>query len=123
MNKYNMCDLYNEMLCCGKEKSRFSVVDRYGVEFHCGNVVCKEKIFFVVSANGKIIECMPIEMEMYYNKGIKDMQKRQIEQLEYIRNKIENMMSIDSMLFMPLADLYNEIGLMQNHICVGKDED
>ena len=66
---------------------------------------------------------MPIEMEFYYNKGIKNMQKKQIEQLEYIRNKIEDMMSIESMLFMPLADLYNEIGLMQNDTWVGKDED
>jgi hypothetical protein len=45
----------------GKEKSRFSVVDRSGVEFHCGNVMYDGQIFFVVSANGKIVECLPIE--------------------------------------------------------------
>ena len=47
MNKYDMCDLCKEMLCHGEEKSRFSVVDRYGVEFHCGNVVHEEKIFLL----------------------------------------------------------------------------
>lgn len=45
----------------GKEKSRFSVVDRSGVDFNCGNVVYDGKIFFVVSANGKIVECLQIE--------------------------------------------------------------
>lgn len=45
----------------GKEISRFSAIDRDGVEFRCGNVLYDGKIFFVVSANGKIIECLPIE--------------------------------------------------------------
>lgn len=47
----------------GKEKSRISVVDGSGVEFNCGNVVYDGKIFFVVFANGKTVECMEIEME------------------------------------------------------------
>lgn len=45
----------------GKAKSRFSVVDRLGVEFCCENVFYDGKLFFVVSANGKIVECMEID--------------------------------------------------------------
>lgn len=45
----------------GKEKSRFSAIDRDGIEFRCGNVLYDGKIFFVVSANGKIVECMEID--------------------------------------------------------------
>lgn len=44
----------------GREKSRFGVIDRSGVEFRVGNVICDGKIYFVVSANGKIVECMEI---------------------------------------------------------------
>ena len=44
----------------GREKSRFGVVDRSGIEFRVGNVICDGKIYFVVSANGNIIECMEI---------------------------------------------------------------
>lgn len=52
---------------CGKEKSRLSIVDYCGVEFCCGNVLYDGKIFFVVSANGKIVECMEIEKEAKNN--------------------------------------------------------
>ena len=45
----------------GKEKSRFSVIDHSGVEFCCGNVDYDGKIFFIVSANGKTVECMEID--------------------------------------------------------------
>lgn len=51
----------------GKEKSRLSIVDDCGVEFCCGNVLYDGKIFFVVSANGKIVECMEIEKEAKNN--------------------------------------------------------
>ena len=44
----------------GREKSRFGVVDRSGVEFRVGNVICDGKAYFVVSAIGKIVECMDI---------------------------------------------------------------
>lgn len=47
----------------GKEKSRLSIVDGCGVEFCCGNVVYDGKIFFIVSANGNIVECLEIEMD------------------------------------------------------------
>lgn len=47
----------------GKEKSRLSIVDSCGVEFCCGNVLYDGKIFFVVSANGKTVECLEIETE------------------------------------------------------------
>ena len=46
----------------GRERSRCAVVDKTGVEFRIGNVVCDGKVYFVVSANGKIVECMEIDM-------------------------------------------------------------
>ena len=47
----------------GREKSRFGVIDRSGVEFRVGNAICDGKIYFIVSANGKIVECMEITTE------------------------------------------------------------
>ena len=46
-----------------REKSRCTVTDRSGIEFRIGNVICDNKIYFVVSANGKIVECMEITTE------------------------------------------------------------
>lgn len=45
----------------GKEKTRFSHISQAGVEIHIGNYIYDGKIYFVVSANGKIVECLPIE--------------------------------------------------------------
>jgi hypothetical protein len=44
----------------GREKSRFTMTDRAGIEFRSGNVICDGKVYFIVSANGKIMECMEI---------------------------------------------------------------
>lgn len=44
----------------GREKFRFTMTDRTGIEFRSGNVLCEGKVYFVVSANGKIVECMEI---------------------------------------------------------------
>ena len=46
----------------GRERSRCAVVDKTGVEFCIGNVVCDGKVYFIVSANGKIVVCMEIDM-------------------------------------------------------------
>ena len=54
--------LIEHIMTHGREKSRFGVVDRSGVEFRVGNVVCDSKVYFVVSANGKIVECMEIDV-------------------------------------------------------------
>lgn len=51
-----------------------------------------------------------------YKQGVESEHKKRIEQLQYIRNKIKDIMSVESILFFPLADLYNEIGLMQNDL-------
>lgn len=47
----------------GRENSRFGVIDRSGVEFRVGNVICDGKTYFVVSANGKIIEFVEVTTE------------------------------------------------------------
>lgn len=54
--------LIEHIMTHGREKSRFGVVDRSGVKFRVGNVVCDSKVYFVVSANGKIVECVEIDM-------------------------------------------------------------
>ena len=51
------------VLTHGREKNRFGVVDQSGTEFRVGNVICGGKIYFVVSANGKVVECMEITTE------------------------------------------------------------
>lgn len=51
-----------------------------------------------------------------YKQGVESEHKKRIEQLQYIRNKIKDIMSIESILFIPLADLYSEIGLMINDL-------
>lgn len=47
----------------GKEKIRCTIIDINGVEFRVGNVLCDGKIYFVVSAKSKIIECMEIDIK------------------------------------------------------------
>lgn len=90
----------------GEEKSKFSMTDKFGVEFCIGNFVYDCKLFFVVSANGKVVECAEIKQNA--NK----------HQLEIIRDKIDNLMVAykETVLLQPLMDLSNEIGLMQMDI-------
>ena len=54
--------LIGYVLTHGRERSRCAVVDKTGVEFHIGNIVCDGKVYFIVSANGKIVECMEIDV-------------------------------------------------------------
>jgi hypothetical protein len=61
--------LIEHIMTHGREKSRLGVVDRSGVEFRVGNVVCDSKVYFVVSANGKIVECVEIEIDHPTEKG------------------------------------------------------
>ena len=53
-----------------------------------------------------------------YRKGVEEEKKKRTEQLEYIRVKIERLIEIcpETVILMPLMDLFNEIGLMKNDI-------
>ena len=53
----------------GREKSRCAIIDINGVEFRVGNVICDNKIYFVVSAKSKVIECVEIETDHPTEKG------------------------------------------------------
>jgi hypothetical protein len=53
----------------GREKSRCTIIDKNGVEFRVGNVICDNKVYFVVSANSKVIGCKEIEIDHQTEKG------------------------------------------------------
>ena len=53
--------LIDYIMTHGREKSRCTIIDINGVEFRVGNVICDGKIYFVVSAKSKVIECMEID--------------------------------------------------------------
>lgn len=49
------------VLDIGKEKSRFCMEDKYGVQYTVSVYDLMGKLFFVVCANGKTVECMEID--------------------------------------------------------------
>lgn len=53
-----------------------------------------------------------------YRKGVEEEKNKRMEQLEYIRGKIERLIEIcpETVVLMPLVDLFNIIGLMKNDI-------
>jgi hypothetical protein len=53
----------------GKEKSRCVIHDSRGIEFRVGNFVCDNRVYFVVFANSKVIECMEIATDHPTEKG------------------------------------------------------
>lgn len=47
----------------GKEKTRFSHISEAGIEIHIGNYIYDGKIYFVVSANGNVKECLEVSKD------------------------------------------------------------
>ena len=47
----------------GIEKTRCIVIDAKGIAFRISNFVCDNKVYFVVFANSKVVECVEFETE------------------------------------------------------------
>lgn len=65
MNK----QLAEYVMAHGREKCGCTIIDKSGVKFRVGNVICDNKIYFVASANSKVIGCKEIEIDHPTEKG------------------------------------------------------